>query len=388
MRVVGRDDLLRLATDALAWSRSVLLHGPPGIGKSSLIDILSQRMRADGVRVLRAAPAQVEKDLPHLVLVDLLADALAEKPDLPDQLRDALAAVVWRSRGDTRPSDELTVRVAALELLRRVAEDGPVLLVVDDAQWVDDASAEVLAFAARRLGDAPVRLLAGERVDEGEPRTARLCPDPVTSLEVEPLGLDEITTLLEDRLDTPLSARMVQRVFVVSGGNAMYALELGRVLGKSGADPAAHEPLPVPERLRGLLAGRLDGLDADTRRALLLASLAPRLTLDGLAACDVLPQDGLSAAEKARVVSVDADGAVVFQHPLLRELVSAEVTTAQRREAHAALAEVTEEPVARARHLALGSAVADEQIAAEAEKAAADAANRGAPGVAADLARL
>jgi len=382
MRMVGREQTVNEAAEALSAHRNVLLHGPPGIGKSTLADSLATRARREGVQVLRAVPAAVESELPYLVLIDLFAESIAAARALPTHLREALDVALLRTRGAGAGPDELTVRIAVLEHLRRLADERPVLLVIDDAQWVDGASADVLAFAARRIGDLPVAILATERVEDAEPTTQALCPDPLT-LPVEPLSRAAVTELLA----AEPGAHAAHRVYEASGGNPMYAIELARALGR-GPALADHEPLPVPDRLRDLLARRLDGLDDDTRRALVYAALVSRPTLALLIRAGVLPADGLHAAETARIITATDDGDIGFIHPLLCEIVTSDAGCAARRTAHAELAAVVDDPVERARHRALGNPEADADIAALALTAAAEAAGRGAPGTAVALARL
>jgi DNA-binding CsgD family transcriptional regulator len=340
------------------------------------------------MRVLRAAPAEVETSLPYLVLVDLFVDVLPHARGLPAHLREALEVALLRIPGGTKPRDGLTVRIAVLELLRRISADAPVLLIIDDIQWADEASADVLAFAARRLGEAPVTMLAAERVAEGDPIAARLCPGPVEALPVEPLGYTGIASLLAEKPGRALPTTLVRRILTASGGNPLFAVELGKALERCGTVLADHEPLPVPDRLRTLLAERLAELDSATRWTLLLAAAMARPTTGALSRCGALPEDGLDAAERAQIVVVAAGGAVTFCHPLLREIVYADATAGQRRAAHASVATVVDDPVERTRHFALGSPAPDEATAVLADTAAAHAANRGALGSAAALARL
>ncbi|BCJ78130.1 transcriptional regulator [Catellatospora sp. IY07-71] len=381
MRVAGRSEVLRDATGALVAGRSVLLHGPSGIGKSVVAGAVAAHLAASGVTVLRTTPAEVEASLPHVVLVDLFADQLSRVRGLPTHLREALEVALLRAPAQATPRDALTIRIAVLELLRRLAGDGPVTMLIDDAQWVDEASAEVLAFAARRLGDARVTVLATERVSDGEPLTRQLCPGDTRVIAVEPLGYRGIATVLAGQ---GLSPSIVRRIHKASGGNPLVAVELGNALSRRDETLEDHDPLPVPGRLRSLLSDHLTGLSESTRETLLLAAAVARPSLGMLG----LPVDAFDEAEQAQVIAVNGDGSVVFRHPLLRELVYADATAAQRRTAHALLMSIVEDPVERVLHLALGSAGPDEGTAALADAAAADAAARGAFASAAALSRL
>ncbi|HCU49930.1 MAG TPA: hypothetical protein DGG94_09040, partial [Micromonosporaceae bacterium] len=355
MRIAGRSEVLRDATGALTTGRSVMLYGPSGIGKSTIVDALAGHIAGTGVLVLRTVPAEVEAGLPYVVLVDLFAEVLPRTRGLASHLREALEVALLRAPGSSRPRDGLTVRIAVLELLRRLASETPVCLVIDDAQWVDEASAEVLSFAVRRLSGTDVTVLVAERVADNEPAAGRFCPSPMDSLVVEPLSYSGIAALLAEQDFGPLPRTAISRILEASGGNPLFAVELGRALAKRGGSLAQHEPLPVPDKLRALLSERLAGLDVATRQSLLLASAMARPSISLLARCHALPEDGLDAAERAQIIQVAADGGLSFRHPLLRELVYADATAGQRRAAHTSLMSTVDEPVERIRHLALGS---------------------------------
>ncbi|GAA2740575.1 LuxR family transcriptional regulator [Kitasatospora cinereorecta] len=280
----------------------------------------------------------------------------------------------------------MAVRVAALEALRRLAARGPVLVLLDDTQWLDEASRQVIAFAARRLADRRIRFVVTERTDH-DPVMAELCPRPVTELPVGPLAERAVGALLRDRLGLRLAGLTLARIHAVSAGNAYFALELGRELRARGehaalaADPG--RPLGVPQRLRHLVAARLTALPADARRALaVLAAARPGTRL---------PEQltgPLGAAVEQGVLVHGPGGALQFAHPLLAELVAAAAAPAARREAHRLLAGLTADPVERARHRALAAEHPDPAIAAELDRAADTALTRGAPGTAADQLRL
>ncbi|PPK66709.1 AAA family ATPase [Actinokineospora auranticolor] len=381
--VLGRTALLSRCLGALADGRGVLLHGPSGIGKSLLLGTLLDQVRPDYAHVLRTRPAAADRDLPHVALYDLLAKVLAERAAcLPDHLRSALDTALLRAPA-AHPVDPLALRLAVVDLLRGLADDGPLLLVVDDAQWLDQPSADVLAFAARRLGDHPVVVLLAECGD-GDPTRADLSPAPPLEVEVPGIDLESLGELLRTRLDDPLPPATAARVGRAAGGNPLYALELGRALLRHGGSVPEDEPLPVPGRLRELVCARLAALPDRAWDVLRLVTVAVRPGLDLVP----LGDPGLAAARAAGVLVADHDGGLRFSHPLLGEIVAAEATADQRTAAHAVLAAAVSDPIERARHRALATARPDAPIAADLVEAAALAVSRGAPGSAADLLRL
>jgi len=385
---IGRIEVASHVADLLASGGSVLLRGPAGIGKSTVLDALAAQ-RTDAM-VLRVAAAEVESGLPYLTLVDLFGKVLADHGVvLRGHLRAALDAALLRTAAPTTPQDELAVRLAVLELLRALSSRHSVLLVIDDLPWVDEQSAGVLRFVARRLGGLPVQMIASARVggNEDVPR-AELCPPPCHELTLPPLGADDIADLLRARFGDRLSRSAILRVHAACGGNPLFALELGRAVAERGEPIALAEPLPVPDRLRELLTARIAALPEATRTALVVAASAARPTRDLLERSTPGSAAELRVAVDSGVTTVASDGAVRFTHPLLREMVYADAPAGDRTAAHERLAGAVDDPVERARHLALARPEPDEALAEVLSRAAEAARARGAPAVAADLAQM
>jgi DNA-binding CsgD family transcriptional regulator len=380
---VGRADVLERARSRLLEGSSVLLHGPAGIGKSTVLAAMAGEL--PGARVLRAAAAEVESGLPYLTLVDLFDGVSAEEiAALPRHLRAALEAALLRGTAPVAAQDQLAVRLAVLELLRSLAAQRPILMVIDDLQWVDEPSAGVLSFVARRLGGARVQMLGAERCD-GDPGHRDLCPSPCEEILLPPLTEYDTADLLRAQFGPVLSLTTIARVHQAGGGNPLFAVELGRALVNRGGSAGLGEPLPVPDRLRPLLAERLARLPAHANPVLLLIAASARPS-QSLLDRDPRTLDGLREATGAGLVTVEPDGALRFSHPLLRELVYAEAGPAERAAAHELLAERVDDPVEQARHLALARPYADADLAGRLAHAAEVARLRGAPAVAADLA--
>ena len=387
--LVGRAGLVERAKKQLETSGSVLLYGPTGVGKSAAARALvAERTRA-GCRVLSAAPSQSEAGLPYVTLLDLLSNQLELAWQvLPDHLRQPLEVALLKASAPDTVRDELAVRLAVLHVLRRLAASGPVLLVVDDIQWVDPSSLEVLTFCARRLTEG-VHMLATEQVADGDlPVMAEACPEPVLQLEVPPLAEADVLALLRNRLSSPLPVRTARRIFTASAGNPFMALELGRAVLRHPQGVSPNDPLPVSSRLKTLLGDRLADVTPATYELLLHAASSPRPTTSQLTqsigrALDV----ELAEAEALGLIDVSSER-LRFSHPLLREFVYAEATSAARRQAHAQLAAVVEEPVENATHRALATQEANTELAAAIEEAAVVAGGRGALGAAATLWRL
>jgi DNA-binding CsgD family transcriptional regulator/DNA polymerase III delta prime subunit len=387
---VGRGEELRSARARLSVGASVLFSGPAGIGKSTLLAALARELAADGT-VLRCAPAESDRKLPFVCLIDLLAEVSDDLVDaLPPPLRTALDAALLRGEHPTSDQSRLGVRLAVLQVLQLLFDAGPVTLVVDDVQWVDRPSAEVLAFVTRRLAGERLRVLAAERVPDGEqPMHRQLCPPDTVELPVPPLTPREVARLLLRDTGVLLPHGSVVQIHQLADGNPFYALELGRAALRSGVPDSPGRPLPVPRRLRALLLDRLGELSERAQATLLLASAAtrPSLTLLRAAGHPHATAD-LVAAEDCYLAHADDDGIVRFRHPLIRAAIYAEAPSHLRVDAHARLADVVGEPVERARHLALAKPHEDESVAETLMSAAASARRRGAPVIAAELAAM
>jgi DNA-binding CsgD family transcriptional regulator len=366
--------------------RGLLLEGEPGIGKTCVWDAGVEASRERGMAVLAARPAGAEVRLSFAGLSDLVGrlpgSALAS---LPAPQRRALDAALLREDAPGDSTDPRAVGQALLGVLRAVAADGPMIVAIDDLQWLDPPSGRALTFALRRLVEEPVGLLATARMDAREQpplRLERVLRDGrLRRVRVGPLSHGAVHELLRARLGLNLSRPALLRLYERTGGNPFFALEIGRLL--EGRIEAAHE-LPLPHSLRELVHERLARLPAATRRVLLAAAALsqPRLSLLGRrAAADLRP------AVESGIVKLDGD-VVVFAHPLLAFVPYEEAPTASRRRVHARLARVVRDVEERARHLALAASGPDERVAIELDDAARRALARGAPEAAAELVRL
>jgi DNA-binding CsgD family transcriptional regulator len=284
------------------------------------------------------------------------------------------------------------VSVASLGVLRALAASGPVIVAVDDVQWLDAPSARVLAFVARRLEDAPIRILAALRVGSGRDPLGlgQTGPVPLQRVRIGPLGEEPMTRLLRDRTEGGLPRPLLLRLHRISDGNPFFALEIARALAGRGVRPAPGEPLPVPEDLQELLGARLAALPPSAADGLLVVAATARPT-EELVVAAAERRDraaaGVRRAEEAGVVQ-RADGRLAFTHPLLGSTVYAGATPQARRGVHARLAELVDDPEERARHLALAASGPSRQVARALEDAGRHARARGAPDAAAELLEL
>jgi DNA-binding CsgD family transcriptional regulator len=385
--IVGRDwelDAVYVFLDQTAEGpAAMVLEGEAGIGKSTLWLAGVAAARERGLRVLVSRPAEAERGFAHAGLGDLFEDVLESVlPALSGPRRHALEVALLLEEA-AHSSDPRALAVAVRSALEVLAVETPVVIAVDDVQWLDPSSASALAFALRRLREQPVLLLLARRLGEGAETSAlerAIEAERVERLLVRPLSLGATHQLLRARLGRTFARPTLLRVHETAGGNPFYAVELARVLS---ADVDAMRPLPVPETLEGLVRVRLDGLPPATRRALVLASAVGRPSMELLAGAGVT--ESVLAPALAALVIEPADGTIQFMHPLLASVVYQGASEDERRRAHRLVAQVVDEPIMRARHLALSTERPDTEIAAALEDAAGLASTRGAPIAAAEL---
>jgi DNA-binding CsgD family transcriptional regulator len=386
--IVGREEeltaIFACIDDVSEGPVALVLEGEAGVGKSTLWLAGLEHARAEGLRVLVARPAEAERGLAHVGLGDLFEGILDEvAPALSAPRRRALEAALLVEQAPRESVDHRALAVAVRDAMQLLARPTPLLVAVDDVQWLDSPSSSALAFALRRLGGERVRvLLARRRVDGAESaELERALPaDRVERFPVGPLSVGALHRLLRDRVGRPFARQTLLQIHERSGGNPFFALELARVLDEV---PDALQPLPVPETLEGLVRARVDALPARTREALALASALGSPSTSLLEAAGVTA-DALEPAFRSRVIEQD-DRTVRFTHPLLSSVLYQDLGE-RRCDVHERLAQVVEDPLLQARHLALSHTAPDERIAASLDRAATVAADRGAPAVAAELA--
>jgi DNA-binding CsgD family transcriptional regulator len=350
-----------------------VLRGEAGIGKSALLDLAVGL--APGFGVLRALGTESESGIAFAGLQELVRPVAGLVAGLPERQRAVLAGAL--ALGPPVPGDPLAVRAATLSLLAAAAERAPLLVVVDDAQWLDSASADALAFAARRLAmDGVVALFA---LRDAEP--SAFDSSGLPELRIDRLGEQSARVLLAERSPCTIAPQVVDQLVRVAHGNPLALLEVPAALSeaqRSGRE-ALEEPLPVGTRVERAFTRRLDRLPPDARAALLLAAASgadePSALASALRARG-LSQTAFARAEHDGLIAIAA-GRTRFTHPLVRSVAYQSASSEQRRAAHAALAAALDESAdRRAWHLAAAATGPDETIAAALEDAAARAADR------------
>ncbi|HEY7282996.1 MAG TPA: LuxR C-terminal-related transcriptional regulator [Actinomycetota bacterium] len=375
-------------------SRSLEIGGPAGMGKTVLWRRAVADAEAEAFTVLSARPLPAETVLSFAGLSDLLGAVVDEVgPHLPAPQRAALDVALLRTPAEGAPPDPRSVATASLNAIRWLATRGPVLVAVDDRQWLDRPTGDVVEFCRRRLGDERVGFLETRRVQPGAGSGGDgPTDDGIVRLEVKPLSPGALHELLRDRFGRAFPRPTLIRIHETSGGNPYYALEIARVLTERAGEPDEHlepgRPLPVPESLLGILRERVDGLAVPVRRFLEAAAIVsdPTVELAGTASGAAgRASDRVRSATRAGVIEPDGDR-IRFSHPLLAEVVLAGMGPEERRALHRRVADLVPRAEERARHLALGADGPSAEIAAVVHEAARAAAARGAIAPAAELA--
>jgi DNA-binding CsgD family transcriptional regulator len=376
-KLVGREQEQRALDELLealrgGKSRALVVHGQPGVGKTALLEYLSET--ASDCQVVGIAGIEAEMEMPLAALHQLCAPMLGHLDRLPAPQRQALEVTFGLDTGPV--PDRLVVGLAVLGLLSEVAAERPLVTLVDDAQWLDRASAQIVAFVARRLGAESIGIVIGTR--SLSPELAGL-----PELVVDGLTEDDARTLLVSVLTVHVDERVLDRLVSETHGNPLAVLELPRGL------TAAELAGGFASSSRGELSGsieesfrqRVERLPEETQRLLLVAAADP--LGDPVLLWRVAERLGISATAGRPAVDNDLvsfENRVRFRHPLVRSAIYRSASIESKRQAHAALAEATDptiDPERRAWHRAEATSGPDEDVAAELERYAARAQTRG-----------
>jgi hypothetical protein len=375
-------DATRTSTScSTSWVRSpsaggsLALAGGPGLGKTALLDVAAAAAARAGMRVVRAAGAEFLLDLSFATLASLV-QPLGEHVGRLDPQQQQLIAGMLGHRPDVA-GDHLRRFNAVLDLLRRAAEDRPLLVVVDDLHWADRASATLLSFLARRLSGTRVGLLGAVRTEV----PSFFARGGIETHELQPLAEPAAVTLVSTRFPL-LGARATRSVLAEAQGNPLGLLELPQALTASGgreAVPGGASALPLTAGCRPSTRPRRDAARHDAARAA-AGGAAGRGRHRGVAAADsAFTMADVAPAERSGLVTwIRTAASLSFRHPLIRSTVVQLATTTERQSAHSALSDaVRGEPVRRAHHLAEAADGPDEEVAALLEQCAQEVLRRG-----------
>lgn len=376
--VVGREaELARVASFVSGGGsdRGLALVGEPGIGKTTVWEAGVTSAAACGAKVLVARPTEPELQLSFVALSDLLEDVdIAALGGVPAPQLRALEVALLRAEPDAEPPEPHAVAAGFTRVLRRLSESGPVVVAIDDVPWLDRASHDALAFAARRVRGRAIRFLLTRRPGDGSPFELAFGPEELVRVELASLSLGAIRALLSDRLALSPPRRVLLRLFDLSQGSPLVALELGRMLVERGL-PDVGEELPLPELVDEVFSHRVAGLAEPARRALLALALSGGLTrleiasLVGPLELEDAVTDGLLVLDGSRVRP---------SHPLLAAAVRRSSSAEERAALHLVLAETVDNEALRARHVALAATNPDDKLAERIDAAATKAISRGA----------
>jgi DNA-binding CsgD family transcriptional regulator len=365
----------------------LLLEGEAGIGKTTMWLAATDQARARGMHVLTARAAATESVTAYISLADLFSTVDADiLSTLPRPQRLAVDRILLHASDDEIPTDQRAVAAAFLSAINVLSDSAPVLVAIDDLQWLDPSSARVVAFAARRFS-GPVGLLATARTGDANSDLSWLQlerPDAMTRILLRPLTIGVLHQLVTARLGRSIARQTMLRIHEASGGNPFYAIELARAM----AERNSESEMTLPTTLTGLVASKIGVLDADIREALLAAACLAAPTVDlvsqatGRGGDDCVQR--LLAAESQGIITI-VGNRLKFTHPLLTAGVYTDATPTQRRAMHRRLADLVDHAELRARHLALAATHGDAATLDALDAAARLASRRGAPAAAAEF---
>jgi class 3 adenylate cyclase len=386
-RELERGRIEQVLDHARRGPAGMVLEGPPGIGKTAVWREAVQLAFDRGYQVLLTAPAEPDALLTFAGLGDLFDAAVNDvMAGLPDPQRRAFTAALLLEEASETPTDSRALPRAVLTAIRRLAASGPLVVAIDDEQWLDGASARVLAFALCRLRDEPVCVLLARRTGSDSGLWPELAKGfgaaGLETLDIAPLDLRTTDLMLRAQLKRTIPRPVLRRIHAASGGDPLYALTIARELP---ADRAPVAEIGIPRTLADAMRQHLGRLDPDVRDPLLVVAASSTPTLALLQT--VRPELALSHLDRAvRAGVIEVTGERVrFTHPLLASTLYSNASPSRRRELHRTLAAALDDEEERARHMALGAEAPDADVALTLERVAEGAARRGAPEAAADL---
>jgi DNA-binding NarL/FixJ family response regulator len=393
-QVVSRETESRAVDDFLdsisSGPSALVVEGEAGIGKTTVWLAALERATELGFRVLSARTVPSESVLAYSALAELL-DGLetAAFEELPPPQRLAIDRVLLRVGADGPVTDQRAVSAGFLSVIERLAETSPVLLAIDDLQWLDPTSAQIVTSAARRLAGAVgmlVTVRTGPDSHGAESWLELRRPDRLHRIPIRPMSLGALHIIIADHLNQTFSRPTILQIHEISGGNPFYALELARAI-----DDAWAPNTPLPRTLIDVVRARIGRLSAGAQQALLAAACLADPTVELVARANNIGIEPLMAvleeAESKGIVEIDGHR-LRFAHPLLNRGVYGDTAPSRRRAMHRRLATMIEEPELQARHLALAASNGDEHTLSSLDAAAELARKRGAPAAAAELLEL
>ena len=393
--VARREEVAALdafVADPGAGFAALVLEGGAGIGKTTLWRYATAHAAELGLLVLGASPTAAEAHLAFAGIGDLLRPRFADLGErLPAPQRRALAVALMLAEPGDEAAEPYAIAAGLLGFLQELARAAPLVLAIDDVQWLDPSSASAIAFATRRLRDEPVRLLLGHRRERPGPLPLELersaAPDRVGVLPVGPLSFGATHALVDSQLGDPPPRPVLRRIHEISGGNPLFALELAAAVREAGEGLERGQRPPVPESLQELVHDRVRRLPERTRDALTAAAALGEPTVGKIARFDpdASPWESLRPAADAGLIAFERER-IRFAHPIYAAAVYELADPGARRAIHERLAVAVAEPGERAAHLARATDRPDAGIARELARAAEQAAARGASEAAVELA--